>query len=229
MIHMNSSSEIKAELEEERKKLVKAYGLDYKEVEELYSKLTFLLKNIIRKKSVLATLQKVHINLERGIEYVLEILRLIITSKKFTPKQQSLLLLFCYLEISEGVFSELIQLISFILIQNGHDIYDPQRMKFVKSYKELDRVPSFVKSQFIEEHELKFVPDVFDRELRNCIAHLEYIVKDDGAIIDKRTGRKIEDLEGKIRDFSVMILIMLNIYHEISAIFAEEVIKNTET
>lgn len=198
-----------------RQELCKKYGVDSKKVEDVYSKIAPLLRNIMTKR-VLTTLLETTDDLKRGVEYYEEIRRLI-NSERLTPKQKSLLELFCYLELSEGLFSEVIQSIAFVLIENDHDIYDPQRMKFVKSYKELDEVSLFVKLQFIKEHGLKFVADTFDRELRNSIAHLRYFVEDDGTIIDKRIGRKIEGVEKKMDYLSVMSVIILNVFTEVIA------------
>ena len=215
---MISTTEKIAEIQKQRNKLCREYSFDPKKAEFACSQISPLIRKILVEKKLFSMIEELTDDLKRSLEYSIEV-----TSISGTPKQKSLLRLFGYLEMSEGVFSELVQSLAFFLMQNGHDIYDPQRMKFIKEYKELDKIPLFVKLQFIEEHELKFVSDAFDRELRNCIAHLDYIVKDDGDIINKRTGRKIEDLDGKILNLNAMIQIMLTIYNEIIIKLTEEV------
>ena len=76
-------------------------------------------------------------------------------------------------------------------------------------YEELDKVTLFIKLKFVEEHGFKFISDAFDRDLRNCIAHLRYTVKDDGSIIDKRTGKVMKDLRKKTDDLGCVCTLTL--------------------
>jgi len=99
--------------------------------------------------------------------------------------------------LSEGILAEVVQPLTFIFIENDHDIYDQQRMEFVESYEGLDRVTLHVKLQFIEKHGLKFIADAVDRKLRNCIAYLGFIVNEDGSILDTKTGKLTKDLKKK--------------------------------
>ena len=110
----------------------------------------------------------------------------------------------------------MVQSIAFISMANGHDIYDPQRMKFVKSYKDLDKVSLFVKLQFIEEHGFKYLTEIYNRKLRNCIAHLKFNLNDDGSITNKITGEKIDEeiLLEEIHRLSALGEIILSSYEE---------------
>jgi len=183
---------------ETQKKLCKEYNVDFKKVKEINSRLTLLLKKVVSKES-LNKLCEAIVNVNRNLDYWLQIWKVSTSpAAKLTPKQKSLLELFLYLVLSEGIFSELVQAITFILMENDHDIYDPQHMKFVESYQGLDRVPLYVKLQFIEKHGLEFIADAVDRKLRNCIAHLGFIVNDDGSILDTRTGKLTKDLKKKM-------------------------------
>ena len=206
---VNSSSE-KEEIQKGIKELCKARGIDYQKVEDIHLKIASLLQGIKKRTRVQKTLHEAVVGLKRGREYLVELVK--IPSGKLTPKQNSLLGLLSYLGVSEGIFSELIQLITFILVENGHDIYDPIRMKFVKSYDGLDKVILFIKLQFVEEHGFKFITDVFDRELRNCIAHLNFVVKDDGTI-EKLSGEKLtkEKLSEKFSKLTAMCMILCDI------------------
>ena len=208
---MNSSSV--EEIQKTIKKLCKVHSIDYQKVEYTHSKIASLLQGIKTKTRVQKTLDETIARLNRGQNYLDEITEIL--SEKLTPKQKSLLGLFLYLGESEGVFSELIQLITFILVENGHDIYDPIRMKFVKNYKGLDKVVLFIKLQFVEEHGFKFITSVFDRELRNCIAHLNFVIKDDGTI-EKVSGEKLtkEELWEKIGKLAVICGIVIDIFSE---------------
>ncbi|MDH5733666.1 MAG: hypothetical protein OEY88_07780 [Candidatus Bathyarchaeota archaeon] len=185
--------------------------IDSKEVQIAYSKIEPLVKNIITRKEVQSAISEVATNIERSNRYSDEIVD-IIMSKEVTPKQMSILGLMCYLTLSEGCFSEAIQLISSILIENHHDLYHTERMRFVRSYKELDKVSLFVKLQFVELHGFKFVTNAYNRKLRNCIAHLTYTVEDDGTILNNRTGTKIENLWDKILKLQNMMIMLAIVF-----------------
>jgi len=181
---------------EGQKRLCEEYNVDFEKVKEINSRLTLLLQKVVEKES-LSKLREVYVNINRNIDYWLEIWKVSTSQANLEPKQKSLLELFLYLVLSEGIFSEIIQAISFILIENHHDIYDPQHLKFVENYEGLDRVTLYVKLQFIRKHGLEFIADAVDRKLRNCIAHLGFVVKDDGSILDTRTGKLTKDLKKK--------------------------------
>lgn len=179
---------------EEQKRLCEEYKVDFRKVEELNSKLAALLQKVVE----IEKLFEVSANVSRNMEYWVEIWNLSTSSAiNLTPKQKSLQELFLYLVLSEGVFSELVQAIVFILMESHHDIYNPERMRFVENYEELDKVTLYVKLQFIEKHGLKFIADAIDRKLRNSIAHLEFIVKDDGNIFDRKTRKITKDVREK--------------------------------
>lgn len=137
--------------------------------------------------------------LERNLDYVQTILGLQSQEKtSLTPKQKSLIFLFTYLSLAEGIFSEIVEIIAFLLMQNDHDLYDPRNMEFVKKYKQLEKIDLFVKMQFIEKHGFGFLCNSMDRPLRNSIAHLDLKVTDDGSIINTKTEEKITDFNEKM-------------------------------
>lgn len=168
---------------------------DSKEFQLAYSKIKPLMfAGLIGKER--ETERRITDNIVRGYQYGIEILE-VLEDAKLTPKQRSLLELLLYMMASEGLFSQAIQLVSYILVVNHHDLYDPTRMKFAKSYEELNRLSLFVKLQFVEEHGFKFLVDIYDRSLRNCIAHNKYVVEEDGKILNNETNQKIEDIANK--------------------------------
>lgn len=129
--------------------------------------------------------------------------------KGLTKKQKSIMLLMEYLAISESIFSEFVQFITFILIKNHHDIYHPYGMKFVTRFEELDKIPLFIKLPFLDRHEFKEVTSGFDRKLRNSIAHMKYDVGDNGEI--QLNDGKLEqvELETKFDDLLGVILTLI--------------------
>lgn len=218
MTHIvEKDKELKKRLKEMRKalksdlQLLEERCIYPKDIDAFHSKIGPLVKNILPKKSLPSILQYAFEKIKRGNEYSAEITKLI-DSEKLTEKQRSLLLLFSYLGLSEGVFSECVQLIAFILIENHHDLYNDFKMKFVKDYKGLDDITFFRKLQFLEEHEFKFITNEFDRKLRNSIAHLDFIVEDDGTVVNRTNNERMEQkvLNAK---YSVLDAIVLMIIH----------------
>jgi hypothetical protein len=176
-----------------QKRLCEEYRVDFKKVEELNSMIEPLLQNLMGEALMIVNEKFADIN--RNAKYWMEVFRLSASlGTIMTPKQKSLLELYSYLVLSEGVFSETIQVIAFILMENHHDIYDVENMKFVKNYEGLNNVSLFEKMQFVEMHGFKFVSDACDRNLRNSIAHLRIMVNEDGSIMEmtpKGKTRKI--------------------------------------
>jgi len=209
-----------AEFKKRQKELLKSFpedlellqtaGISKKDINEFHSKIGPLTKNVLAKKDFLPTLIETLYNLRRGHEYSKEISN-IISTENITEKQRSLLLLFSYLELTEGVFSECVQLIAFILMKNHHDIYDSFKMKFVKNYRGLDKVSLYTKLQFLEEHGFKFVTNRCDRKFRNSIAHLSIIVEDDGAVVDLTNKKRFTQdevwVKNSILDATVLLII----------------------
>ena len=180
-----------------QKVLCSQYGVDFSKVPDLDQKI-FALRNVSQKildESIIPSYK----NVIKSSKYWTEMWILSQDEKKnFTPKQKSLLSLFWYSSLAEGMVSENVQIIAFLLMQNGHDLYDPRDMKFVDSYKKLGKIDLFIKLQFLERHGFTFITQAIDRNLRNCITHLEYTVSDDGTIIDERNDEKIIDIEQKM-------------------------------
>ncbi len=195
-----------------QKALCSQYGVDFSKVPDLDQKI-FALGNVSQKildEYIIPSYK----NVIRNGKYWTEIWSLSHDEKKYlTPKQKSLLGLFSYSALAEGMVSENVQIIAFLLMQNGHDLYDPRDMKFVDSYKKLGKIDLFIKMQFLERHGFAFITQAIDRNLRNCITHLEYTVNEDGTIIDEKTGEKIIDIDQKMHLLScsnTMVTLALN-------------------
>lgn len=183
-------------IEEGYKPIIGRTGFKEQELELLRSNIMPLVESAMAKKNpkqvtdFLDTFIDSFDDILRGLDYASEVMRSI---EKVGEKQKSILILYAYLSISEGIYSEAIQELSFVLLENSHDIYDPRRMKFAKVYGDLDEIDMFVKLQFLEEHGFKSVVGAFDRKLRNTIAHQEIIVENSGDIVDPVTHAKIAD------------------------------------
>jgi len=198
-----------AKLLEIQKKLCDKYAVDFEKVKVLNSDLIALVEKGVKKKA-LEAIQHALSDIDRSMNYWREIFYLNFTEEiKQRPREKSLLALFLYLLLVEGIFSRIIQVITFMLMENDHDIYNPRRLEFVKSYEQLEKVDLFVKLQFIKKHGFDLLADSVDANLRNNIAHLNLIVKADGNIFDKKTGKPITDLELKMDRLGCMCTVTL--------------------
>ena len=187
------------------------YNIDFKKVKNLNSTIIFLIENGLGKPALLA-IKDAYADINQNMDYWLNIWHLSNNPEtKQNPQQKSLLDLFLYMLLVEGISSKLVQLITFILMEHDHDIYDPEKRKFVESYEDLKRISLFIKMQFIEKHGFNLLSDAVDRELRNFIAHIDLIVNEDGTIVNKRTEATIRDLEQKTNDLGGVIAIILNV------------------
>jgi hypothetical protein len=198
---------------EEKRELCSEYGVDFNKIKEFHSRIAPLIRNIAKKDAISSQLNEAYKEVRRSLEYWREIW--VLATSKVSSKQKSLLELFMYLELSEGVFDELIQVITFVLMSNHHDLYDPRTKVFLESYRELEGLDFYVKLQFIERHGFEFVSGAFDRKLRNCIAHLDFIINDDGTIVKRKTGEKMGDIMAKMHYLGTLCSMMIIIVNKV--------------
>ena len=82
-----------------------------------------------------------------------------------------------YLWEYEGNFTFCINFLCFLLISNGHDLFE---RKYVKTFEEIEKVGTYAKTNFLVAHGLTMFdenknPDIKEmRELRNNIAHYKF-------------------------------------------------------
>lgn len=86
----------------------------------------------------------------------------------------------------------------FLLIANGHDLYDFIRRKYVKSLEAIGKVDVFTKLQFLKEHSFGIFTREEDELLRNKIAHHDFIIDASGKVqingIDVDVGSSFNEL-----------------------------------
>jgi hypothetical protein len=183
-------------------KLCDMTGVEFKKFKEFKSIIAPLLCNLT-KKSVEIINEKFD-DISRHYDYLINVVEVFgSTEANLTTKQKSFLELYAYLMLAEGIFSETIQAIAFILVENHHDIYDSEKREFIRNYEGLYNLSLFQKMQFVEMHGFKFVSGACDRDLRNSIAHLRIIVNDDGSLVEitrkGKTGRAIKNMGKKFK------------------------------
>jgi hypothetical protein len=195
---MSEDGEYETFLKKQRA-LCNQYGVDFSKVPDFDQKL-FALRHVSHEVFDEAILPSYR-NVIKGSRYWMDLWGLSNDKNKgLTPKQKSLLSLLSYFSLAEGLVSENVQIIAFLLMQNDHDLYDPRDMKFVDSYKKLGKIDLFIKMQFLERHGFGFITQAIDRPLRSCIAHLKYAVEEDGTIINEKG--EIIDIEQNMRVLS---------------------------
>ena len=99
-----------------------------------------------------------------------------------------------YLWEYEGNFTFCINFLCFLLVSNGHDLYE---RKYVKTFEEIERVGTYAKTNFLVAHGMTMFdesqnPDIKEmRELRNSIAHYKFKFEENRAQ-KKHSGAETE-------------------------------------
>ena len=142
---------------------------------------------------------------------------------EFKPKNQrarAILDMAMYLWEYEGRFSFCINILCFLLVSNGHDLYD-DRKKYITSFEDVESVGISRKCEFLTHHGFGMLDEKKNknlkkfRELRNDVAHYKLIIRDDGKI--KGYNSKTRNWEeipllivhGDLMEFSSDMLLIL--------------------
>lgn len=137
----------------------------------------------------------------------------LLDSTKLTPKQKSLVSLYYYLNLVEGGSTTCIQFIAFMLIKNG------KKLCTAKKYEDLKRINLKSKIKFLSDNSLNLAVEHIDRNLRNCIAHQDFIIFDDGVVVNLETGEQI-NIQEKVRSLnrnnSLVLLVLKQAFDLIS-------------
>jgi len=82
----------------------------------------------------------------------------------------------------EGNYVSCVDAFCFLLVTNGHDLFDLIRRKYVKSLEEIGNVDIFTKLTFLEEHNFGIFKREKDRVFRNKIAHHDFLLNNSGKV-----------------------------------------------
>jgi hypothetical protein len=106
--------------------------------------------------------------------------------------------LFTYLGLVESLGNNIVNIIVMLLVANGTDFHiesshGTPRVKHVTSIKALEdeRTPLASKLNFMRENNVPTLVSLFDTKLRNDIAHLNFIVKDNEIYLKGKRGLKL--------------------------------------
>lgn len=185
-------------------------------------------KNEVEKQ--LSILDKSQESKERVIETLLdnfsakmESINIDVFISEFKPKNQrarAILDMAMYLWEYEGRFSFCINILCFLLVSNGHDLYD-DRKKHITSFEDVESIGISRKCEFLTHYGFGMLDEKKNknlkkfRELRNDVAHYKLIIRDDGKI--KGYNSKTRNWEeipllivhGDLMEFSSDMLLIL--------------------
>lgn len=124
-------------------------------------------------------------------------------------EEESRLSLPYYLMIVESAFTTDINLLVYLLIESNVKYYrtkggGKKEYVIINDLKKIDGETLYSKLTFLKENGFSVISDVCDRDLRNSIAHMGFIVFEDGSVayenkaIKKVTTITKDDLETKI-------------------------------
>lgn len=69
-----------------------------------------------------------------------------------------------------------------VLVANGHDLFNSFKRKYAVSFADIGEVDAATKLGFLDEHNLRGFNRKQDRELRNKIAHHDFLLDETGKI-----------------------------------------------
>jgi hypothetical protein len=173
----------------------KDHGYTVKEIQAFTSKCIDL-ATVMDENENRELLDKISKKLWFSLLNSIDVNELLDSPTKLTPKQKSLVSLYFYLNMIESASTVQVQFIALMLIKNGHKLrFDKNR--FAETYKDLERMNLKSKLDFLIENDLGLAVRHIDRNLRNCIAHQEFVIYDDGTVRNLMTGELI-DIQEKV-------------------------------
>lgn len=118
-------------------------------------------------------------------------------TKSLTSNETTLIDVFEYLLLAEGIICNLLNFVSYALVMTGHDLYCFQKRKYMKeNMEEIRKVEMYTKMQFLKHHGFGALTKEYDTTFRNDIAHHNYKVDEDGVL---RVRGKPIDLSQKTK------------------------------
>jgi len=93
-----------------------------------------------------------------------------------------------YLWEYEGRFSFCVNILCFLLVSTGHDLYDDYGKKYATSFEDIESISISRKCQFLTHHGFEIFNEKKNKDLekfrkiRNDVAHYKLSVRDDGRI-----------------------------------------------
>ena len=133
---------------------------------------------------------------------------------KISASEESFLIVSYILFMTEGLLSFGMNVIIYaLMLKEHHDIWSEWKNKFVSSYDELSEVRLSARLKFLERHGFGFFSEICPKDIRNAIAHMNFIIDSKGTIHLKRPTKQYtkEELQKKIED----IVKMVSLFNEV--------------
>lgn len=103
-----------------------------------------------------------------------------------------------FLWVYEVDYVRCIDAFCYLLTENGHDLFNALRQKYVHGLKDIGIVDVYTKLNFLKEHNFALLMREEDEMIRNKIAHHDFIIDNSGKVFihDKEVdvGSKFNEL-----------------------------------
>ena len=137
---------------------------------------------------------------------------------KISSKETTLLELSSYLILVEGLVFNSIDYLCYILVSDGHDIYNVGRRTYAENISDIAKISIKFKLEFLNYCEYN-IEEFFDLKFRNDIAHHNYTIDEDGHlwIAEKQINirSQIKKLEPLIDFINSLFIALTNEFEKI--------------
>lgn len=90
--------------------------------------------------------------------------------------------LLSFLWVYEVEYGRCIDAFCYLLTENEHDLFFPLRQKYVHGLEEIGKVDVYTKLNFLKEHKFGLLERKEEQEIRNKIAHHDFIIDNSGKV-----------------------------------------------
>lgn len=142
-------------------------------------------------------------------------------------REATLISVFSYLLVAEGQICNYLNLISYLLVTTGHDLYTLTKRKYVKdSIEEVRKVEMSTKMKFLKHHRFGALTKEYDSTFRNDIAHHNYEVDEKGILLVR--GKSV-DLGSKLDPLIRIAHFFIELFDELIEKLSEAIEENAQT
>jgi len=82
----------------------------------------------------------------------------------------------------ETDYMNCVDLVCYLLTNNGHDLLNIHTNKYAVTFEDVGDISAFVKFEFLKAHDFRMLIRKNDKDLRNSIAHHNFLLGEDGTI-----------------------------------------------
>lgn len=105
--------------------------------------------------------------------------------------------LLAFLWVYEVEYGRCIDAFCYLLTENEHDLFF--RQKYVHGLKEIGKVDVYTKLNFLKEHKFELLERKEEEEIRNKIAHHDFVIDNSGKVF---IGEKEVDIGSKFNELT---------------------------